>query len=367
MKAREKQRLGIRFLKPFHKPAPARPIRKTGLPPGSLIYTGQPKDTSVHYEFIRYNAEQLNTLDVTTPPEKLPGYHYWLDVRGIHDLALIESLGKAFDLDPLVLEDIVDPEQRPKFEQLDTGLFIILKHLIPSHDKSEFLSEQISLILTEDRLIIFQEYPDDTFKPLKDRMQHPSSRLRIRKADYLLYTIIDFITDHYFNVIDQCEERIQVLEREIIDHPAHDLKKSIYMIQQDISDVQRLILPAREAVGALLRTDHTLVTDKTKRYLRDVMDNLMQMIDLLHDQNAHLSSIRDLFMSEMTYRMTNVMMVLTVVTTIFIPLTFITSIYGMNFRHMPELEWPWAYGALWIIMLAIAAGQWVYFRRKNWL
>lgn len=367
MKGREKTRNGMRFLRPFHKQDPSRPIRKTGQPPGALIYTGQPKDTSVYSEFVRYNAEQINPIEVTIPPESLPGYHYWLDVRGIHDLGLIESLGQTFGLDQLLLEDIVDPEQRPKFEQIDNGIFIILKHLIPTSDKTEFLSEQISLILSENRLIVFQEYPDDTFKPLRDRMQQATSRLRQRKSDYLLYAIIDFITDHYFNVIDQCEERIQALEKEIVDHPAHDLKRSIYIIQQDIADVQRLILPVREAISSLLRTDHSLVSDKTKRYLRDVMDNLMQMIDLLHDQGDHLSSIRDLFMSEMTYRMTNVMMVLTVVTTIFIPLTFITSIYGMNFRHMPELEWPWAYGALWIVMLLIAAGQWFYFRRKRWL
>lgn len=367
MKAREKQRLGLRALKPFHKPLPSRPIRKTGLPPGTLIYTGEPKDTTVHQQFIRYNVEQINEISVTTPPESLPGYQYWLDVRGIHDLGVIDALGRTFALDPLVLEDIVDPEQRPKFEAIENGIFIILKHLLPAHDKTEFLSEQISMILTENRLIVFQEYPDDTFAPLKDRLQQSTSRLRIRKADYLLYAIADFIADHYYTVIDRCEDRIQALEREIIDNPAHDLKKAVYTIQQDIADVQRLILPAREAIGALLRTDHTLISEKTKRHLRDVMDNLIQMIDLLHDQGAHLASIRDLFMSEMTYRMTNVMMVLTVVTTIFIPLTFITSVYGMNFRHMPELDWRWAYGALWIIMLLIAIGQWLYFRRKNWL
>lgn len=367
MKTRDKQLPGIRFLKPFHKPTPSRPIRKTGQPPGSLIYTGQPKDTSVYTGFMRYNAEAIHEIGVTTPPEALPGYQYWLDVRGVHDLALIESIGRTFELDPLVLEDIVDPEQRPKYEQTDTGIFIILKHLIPLKDKTEFLSEQISLYLSDNRLIVFQEYPDDTFKPLKDRMLHATSRLRIRKSDYLLYAIIDFITDHYFHVIDQCAERLQALEKEIIDHPAHDLKKTIYLTQQDIADVQRLIMPAREAIGSMLRTDNALISEKTKRYLRDVMDNLMQMIDLLHDQNAHLSSIRDLFMSEMTFRMTNVMMVLTVVTSIFIPLTFITSVYGMNFRHMPELDWPWSYGALWVIMLIVAVGQWYFFKRRKWL
>lgn len=342
-------------------------VRKTGLPPGSLIYTGAEKSDEIIKDFIRYNADYIEEVSFDKIPDPNPNFFYWLDVRGLHNTAEIESIGKMFGLDPLLLEDILDPDQRPKFEQTENGIFIILKNLIPTNENSEFLSEQISIYLTDGKLITFQEFPDDSFKALKIRMQHAGSRMRSRRPDYLMYSIIDFITDHYFPVLDSCSNRIHSLEEAININPAQSLKKSIYKVRQDISEMHRIILPTREAISALHRTDNPVVTEKTRRYIRDVMDNIMQILDLNDDQNDHLSSLHDLFMSEMTYKMTNVMKILTVVTSIFIPLTFITSVYGMNFKYQPEYEWPWAYPVLWIIMLAVGIVQIIYFRRQNWL
>ena len=346
---------------------PSVKIRKTGLPPGSLIYTGNQKSDVILKEFVRYNADHIEVLDFRTLPEPNPNFFYWLDVRGIHNPAEIEEIGKAFGLDPLLLEDVMDPDQRPKFEQTDNGLFIILKNLIPTSDSSEFLSEQIAFYLTEGKLITFQEYPDDSFHSIKVRMQQAGSRIRTRRPDYLMYAIIDYMTDHYFPVIDSCSTRIHFLETAINADPAQSLKKSIYNVRQDISEMHRILLPTREAISALQRTDNPVITEKTRRYFRDVMDNIMQLLDLNDDQNDHLNSLHDLFMSEMTYRMTSVMKILTVVTSIFIPLTFITSVYGMNFKHQPEYNWPWAYPALWIFMVLIGVAQIIYFKRKRWL
>ncbi len=342
-------------------------IRKTGLPPGSLIYTGSQQSDQILKEFVRYNAEHIEQLPLIEFPEPNPNYFYWLDVRGIHNSQEIEAIGKMFNLDPLLLEDVMDPDQRPKFEQTENGVFIIVKKLIPTVDSSEYLSEQIAFYLTDGKLITFQEYPDDSFQAVKIRMQQAGSRLRSRRPDYLMYALLDYITDHYYPVIDSCSDRIHVLEAAINKNPAHDLKKSIYNIRQDIAELHRIILPTREAIGAIQRTDSPVITEKTRRYFRDVMDNIMQILDLNDDQNDHLNSLHDLFMSEMTYRMTNVMKILTVITSIFIPLTFMTSVYGMNFKYQPEYNWPWAYPALWGVMILIGIAQIIYFKRKNWL
>lgn len=342
-------------------------IRKTGLPPGSLIYTGTQKSDQILKEFVRYNAEHIEEIPLDKAPEFNPNYFYWLDVRGIHNVAEIEEIGKLFGIHQLLMEDVLDPEQRPKFEQVDNGIFIIIKNLVPTSDSTEFLSEQISLYLTEGKLITFQEFPDDSFRSLKIRMQQAGSRLRSRRPDYLMYAIIDFITDHYFPVIDSCSDRIQYLEEAINRNPAQSLKKSIYNVRQDIAEMHRIMLPTRETISAIQRADHQVITEKTRKYFRDVMDNIMQVLDLNDDQNDHLSSLHDLFMSEMTYRMTNVMKILTVITSIFIPLTFITSVYGMNFRHQPEYNWPWAYPLLWMLMILMAVVQIIYFKRQRWL
>lgn len=344
-----------------------KPKRKTGLPPGSLIYTGEPSSNEIFADYLRYNQEEKKEIEVTYPPEALPNYNYWLDVRGIHDPAFIGKLGEAFKIDSLILEDIVDPDQRPKYELTDDGIFVILKHLIPLEKGTEFCTEQISVYLTQRRILVFQEFPDDTFLPIKTRLQNPSSRLRTKKSDYLFYAIIDFITDHYFPVLDQISDRINELEKNIITSPGKNLKASIFQLQQDIADLQRLILPMRELINSLLRADQSLISEKTKHFLRDIQDNLMQMIDIINDQSSHLNSMRDLFMSEMSYRMTNIMMVLTVITSIFIPLTFLTSVYGMNFEHMPELQWKWAYPALWGVMLLIGLGLMIYFKVRRWI
>lgn len=343
------------------------PIRKTGLPPGSLIYTGVQKSETILKEFVRYNPDEMEEIDLSKTSELLPGYFYWLDVRGMSVTSEIEALGKRFSIDPLLLEDILDPQQRPKFEQADGAIFVILKNLIPQEGGTDFLSEHICLYLTDNLLITFQEHPDDSFQSVKVRMHSTASRIRNRRPDYLMYAIIDYITDHYFSVLDICSDRIHMLEGEINKDPDQELKKSIYHIRQDISQFHRIILATREAISSLQRSDSPLIMDKTHRYFKDIMDHIMQILDINDNQNDHLSSLHDLFMSEMTYRTNNVMKILTVVTSIFIPLTFITSVYGMNFKYFPELSWKYAYPSLWGIMLLITMCLLFYFRKQRWL
>jgi magnesium transporter len=240
---------------------PAKKIRKTGLPPGSLIYTGTQKSDVILKELVRYNAEYIDEMDATFVPPPDPNFFYWLDVRGLHNPEEIESIGKSFGIDPLLLEDILDTDQRPKCEQTDHGIFVIMKYLQHQPDSSEFVTEQISMYLSEGRLITFQEHPDDTFHALKVRMQQASSRIRSRRPDYLMYAIIDFIVDHYFPVIDSCSDRVHLLDEEINVNPADDLKKSIYYVRQDIAQMHRIILPTREIVNNLLRIESPLITE----------------------------------------------------------------------------------------------------------
>ena len=342
-------------------------IRKTGMPPGSLIYTGAQTTEVVSTELVRFNAEKIESVNFetfTTPQQNMV---YWLDVRGTNNPAIIEDIGKKFNIDYLLLEDILDPDQRPKFEASETSIFVILKNLIANRDSTSFLSEHVCLYLVDNVLISFQEYPDDSFQSVKVRMQQTTSRIRNRKPDYLLYAIIDFITDHYFSVLDICSDRIHDLETAINSNPDDALKLQIYRVRQDIAEMHRIVQPTREAISALQRTEHPLITDKTKRYLRDIMDHIMQILDINDNQSDHVSSLHDLFMSEITYRLTSVMKILTVVTSIFIPLTFITSIYGMNFKHMPELQWKWGYPMVWIVMIILTIFSIIYFKRKKWL
>jgi magnesium transporter len=345
----------------------AKRIRKTGLPPGSLIYTGTHTSDVVITELVRYNAERVDVVPFESFTTPQPNAFYWLDVRGTNNPSIIEAIGKKFNIDSLLLEDILDPGHRPKFEQGENSIFVILKNLIPGHTGSEFLTEHVCLYLTDHVLISFQEYPDDSFHSVKVRMQQPTSRIRNRKPDYLMYSIIDYITDHYFSVLDSCGERIHALETAINGDPADALKKQIYRVRQDIAEMHRIVQPSREAISALQRTESLLISDKTKRYLRDIMDHIMQILDINDNQSDHVSSLHDLFMSEITYRMTNVMKILTVVTSIFIPLTFITSIYGMNFKNMPEINSTWGYPMVWVLMIGVSIMSLIYFKRKRWL
>jgi magnesium transporter len=342
-------------------------IRKTGMPPGSLIYTGTQTSDVIISHLVRYNAETVEEISLDTFNEPSPNAFYWLDVRGTHNPLVIEAIGKKFNIDYLLLEDILDPGHRPKLEHGDNSIFIILKNLIPGTKGGQFLSEHICLYLTDQVLISFQEYPDDSFQSINLRMQQPTSRVRTRKPDYLMYAIIDYITDHYFAVLDSCSDRIHELETAINSDPDEALKRLIYRVRQDIAEMHRIVQPTREAISALQRTESLLIADKTKRYLRDIMDHIMQILDINDNQSDHVSSLHDLFMSEITYRMTNVMKILTVVTSIFIPLTFITSIYGMNFKFMPELTTKWGYPMVWVIMIIVSIISIVYFKRKKWL
>ena len=337
------------------------------MPPGSLIYTGTQTSEVIITELVRYNADKVEEVAFDTFNTPSPNSFYWLDVRGTQNPQVIESIGKKFNIDYLLLEDILDPGHRPKFEQGENNIFIILKNLIPGQDNVQFLSEHICLYLTDNVLISFQEYPDDSFHSVKLRMQQPTSRVRTRKPDYLMYAIIDYITDHYFSVLDSCSDRIHDLETGINSDPDEALKLLIYRVRQDIAEMHRIVQPTREAISSLQRTESPLIAEKTKRYLRDIMDHIMQILDINDNQSDHVSSLHDLFMSEITYRMTNVMKILTVVTSIFIPLTFITSIYGMNFKYMPEFNTKWGYPMVWVIMIVVSIISIVYFKRKKWL
>lgn len=342
-------------------------IRKTGMPPGSLIYTGTQISDVIITELVRFNADKIEEIPFDTFTTAQPNMAYWLDVRGTHNPAVIESIGKKFNIDYLLLEDILDPNHRPKFEQGDNTIFVILKNLIAGKEDTTFLSEHVCLYLIDNVLISFQEYPDDSFHSVKVRMQQATSRIRTRKPDYLMYAIIDFITDHYFSVLDICSDRVHDLETAINADPDEALKRQIYRVRQDIAEMHRIVQPTREAISSLQRTDSPLITEKTKRYLRDIMDHIMQILDINDNQSDHVSSLHDLFMSEITYRMTSVMKILTVVTSIFIPLTFITSVYGMNFKNMPEMNWRWSYAMVWVIMIVVTIFSIIYFKRKKWL
>ncbi len=347
-------------------------ISKTaGLSPGTLVYVGKKKVEKVRIFVMDYDDKHLKEKEVKNIEECFPFKETstvtWINISGIHETKIIEKMGKHFNLHPLIQEDIVNTGQRPKIEDFSDHIFIVLKMLSFDEENATIKAEQLSLIIGPNFVISFQESSGDIFEPIRDRIRNINSRHRKGGSDYLAYSIIDTVVDNYYTILEKVGEHIESIEDALVEDPKHETLQIIHRLKREMIIIRRSVWPLREVIGGLERTESKMITKKTAIYLRDVYDHTIQVIDTIETFRDILSGMLDLYLSGISNRMNEVMKVLTIIATIFIPLTFIVGIYGMNFRYMPELGWRYGYFAVWGIIAMVAIAMVLYFRKKHWL
>ena len=355
------------------------PHRKApGTAPGTLVYEGDRPPGPVSIEVIDYDAEQLEEA-VVEDVEACVRYHEadavaWINVEGVHDIPLVGRFGEIFGLHPLTLEDIVSTDQRPKLEEYPEYVYIVVQMMHYDDETGTVEPEQVSLIVGEGFLISFQEgMQGDVFEPVRQRLRESRGLIRQRGADYLAYALIDVIVDYYMDILEGLGEHIETLEDEITRRPDANLLRDINVLRRRVTTLRRSIWPLRDVILALERTDRPFITDYIDPYLRDVYDHTVRTVELIESAREILTSLVELHLSMASHRMNEVMKVLTIIATFFLPLTFIAGIYGMNFNpdasplNMPELNWFFGYPFAWSLMLGVAAVMYLFFRRKGWL
>ncbi|MCW3071863.1 MAG: magnesium transport protein CorA [Bacteroidetes bacterium] len=342
---------------------------KLGAPPGTIVYYGEERTDKVRISLIEYNEGEFIEKDFYDLSQCLdlvnPNMVKWINVDGIHDVALIEKIGKHFNIHPLTLEDIVNTNQRPKFEDYDNYVVAIMKMI---YYDTELRSEQLSVVLMEGMVISFQEvYGGDAFDLIRTRIRQGKGRIRKMAADYLAYALIDAVVDCYFTILEKIGDKIEVLEEELISDPTKETMQQLHHMKREMIFVRKAVWPMRELINNLERSETELIRPSTDVYLRDVHDHTVRVIDTVETYRDLLSGMMDIYLSSVSNRMNEVMKVLTIITTIFVPVTFIAGIYGMNFDYMPELHSKWGYPLTWAVMIAIIVSLLVYFRKKKWL
>jgi len=348
-----------------------RTSKKAGQAPGTLIHIGERKAESVRITIIDYDEQDYQEKQVSSIAEcvsfKTTPTTTWINIDGLHQIEIIEEIGKKFDLHPLLLEDVLNTNQRPKADDFESCLFVVLKMLSYDDEKAKIRAEQISLVLGSHYVITFQESVGDVFGMVRDRIKNTKWRIRKLGVDYLLYALIDCIVDHYFIVLEKMADKIESLQEKVASDPSQETLQQIHELKSEMIFFRKSVWPVRELVNSLLRSESALIKKTTEIYLRDVYDHAVQIIDAMETYREMISGMLDIYLSSISNRMNAVMKVLTIIATIFIPLTFIAGIYGMNFEYMPELKWHWAYPAVWLIMAAAAIIMLLYFKKKKWL
>ncbi len=349
-------------------------IAKTGLPPGSLVHVGEKHTEEPLLSLMIYNDQGVKEKTLTGIEELRSNLQEqaagvtWLHIEGLHDIRLMEQLGDLYHLHPLTLEDILYTDQRPKMEDFGNYIYIVLKDFsLPPDTGGQLLPEQISVIFGPHFLISFQEKQSPLMEPIRERIRSARGRIRKAGADYLAYTVIDAIVDQYFILLEKLGESIESLEDQLVTQPGRDTLHAIQSIKREMLYLRKSVWPLREAVSALQRTDSPLMDAATDLYLKDVYDHTIQIIDTVETYRDMLSGMLDIYLSSVSNRLNEVMKVLTIIATIFMPLTFLAGVYGMNFKYMPELEWHWGYFMVWGIMISVALSMIRYFKRKKWL
>ena len=344
--------------------------RKAGLPPGSMVYLGERNVDKIEISVIDYDQNKLEKRTLENVEDcfafKDTATVTWLNIVGLHDTHLLEKIGTHYHIHPLILEDILNTDQRPKLDITDDIIFIVLKMLSYDPDKQEIHAEQVSLVMGENFVITFQERPGDVFDPLRDRIDNLKGRIRKLGSDYLTYSIIDIIIDQYFLVLELIGEQIEDLEKDVLEDPDHELVQRIQHMKRELIFLRKSTWPLREVISGLSREEFELINASTAPYLHDLYDHTVQVIDMVETFRDMVSGVLDIYLSSVSNRMNEIMKVLTIIATIFIPMTFFTGVYGMNFHDMPELSWHWGYPALWLLLLTIFVGMLIYFKRKKW-
>jgi len=339
-----------------------------GAPPGTLFYTGE-QSGKIKITLIEFTEELFFEKEFHDISECLHEVKEntvkWINVEGVHNIALIEKIGKLYNLHPLTLEDIVHIEQRPKFEDYDHYLLAVLK-MITYKEKSQV--EQLSLVLLENTVISFQEpQGGDAFDIIRTRLRQAKGRVRKLGADYLFYALMDAVVDWYFNALEKIGDKVAEIEEDIIRRPKPDTMRHLYDLKREIIYLRKQIWPVRDLVSNLIRSDSKFITSNTQLFLRDLQDHSTRIIDTVETYRDLLSGMMDIYLSNNANKMNEVMKVLTIMSSIFIPVTFIAGVYGMNFEFMPELKSPYGYAIVWGVMLGVMGMMFFYFKKRKWL
>ncbi|HET6676294.1 MAG TPA: magnesium/cobalt transporter CorA [Nitrospiraceae bacterium] len=344
--------------------------RKAGLPPGTLVHIGEKKSETVKITVFDYDDSHFQERqvakaeDVPIAPEPCVT---WVDVGGVHKIEILESFGKLFGLHSLILEDIANTDQRPKLDDYGSYGYVVLKMVYEGERRGDIMVEQVSLVYGDNFLLSFQENGGDVFQAVKDHLRSGKGRLRHAGSDYLLYALIDSIVDRYFVVLETVGERIEALQDLVVANPQPETLREIHALKRQLLFLRRSVWPLRDVINNLSRAEGRFFEGSTKVFFRDVYDHLVQIVDTVESLREMVSSMLEIYLSSVSYRLNAVMKVLTIITTIFMPLSFIASIYGMNFEHMPELKSSWGYPAVLGIMGVIGTAMLAFFKRKNWL
>ena len=345
--------------------------KKAGLPPGTLVHIGEEKKEKVKLRLIDYSETHFEEKELHTIFESFPYKDKesvtWLNIVGVHEVDIIGALGKFYNLHPLLLEDIMNTDQRPKLDDYEDTLCLFLKMLSYDDSNDRLRAEQISLVLGPHFVLTFQERDNPVFEPVLDRLRKAKGRIRKLGPDYLAYALIDSVVDSYFAILEKTGERIESLEEELVDNPSPRTSHHIHLMKKDLILLRKSVWPLREVVNILLKEDSPLMQERTRFFLRDVYDHAVHVIETTETFREMTSEMIDVYLSSVSNRMNEVMKVLTIIATIFIPLTYIVGVYGMNFKHMPELEWAYGYPLLWLVMLGVALTMLLLFRKKKWL
>jgi magnesium transporter len=348
-----------------------RVVKKPGSAPGIVVHTGQRKVEKVRIRFLDYDEQQLNdaerpTIDECLTLKDLPTVS-WINVDGLHEVDLIRRLGERFGWHPLVMEDIASTGQRAKMEEYDDYVYVVLPMLSWNPEGGHVEHEQLSLVLGPNYVVTFQERYGDVFESVRERIRSTGTRIRTRGPDYLAYALIDAVVDHYFQVLETIGDHTERLEEQVLAEPREEIMHELHHVKRELITVRRAIWPLREMLSSLQRSETTLFTDQTRVFTRDVHDHAVQVLDTMEALRDVVGGMIDLYLSSVSFRTNEIMKVLTIMASIFIPLTFLAGIYGMNFDNMPELHVSWAYPALVGIMAVVGGGMVLYFRRKGWL
>ncbi len=352
------------------KPKISRANKKLGKAPGTVTYLGYREKTDSVIHVIGYNEKaftetypkNLEDLIISKSSENTN----WIDVVGINDEDFIERLGKLLNLNALLLEDAVNTQQRPKIDEYEGHIFGVFKMLYLD-DNKVMISEHVAIVLFKDSVLVFQELEEDVFEGVRNRIKAENSRIRKRGADYLFFALIDAIIDNYFFILENIHSKIEALEEEVYQDPTQEVAQRIQLLKKEVLKVRRFIFPVRDLVGRLIDSESDLISKDTKVYLRDALDHCIEINESLQIYREMSMSLMEMYMTNMSNKMNEVMKVLTIMASIFIPLTFIAGIYGMNFDNMPELHMKNGYYIVWAVMIALFIGMMIYFKRKKWL
>ncbi|MBU1341717.1 MAG: magnesium/cobalt transporter CorA [Proteobacteria bacterium] len=344
---------------------------KTGFSPGTLVHIGEKRIEKTRIRIMDYNPDQIREKEIKHIEECFPFKDEpsitWINIDGLHETDLIEKIGGHFDVHPLILEDIVHAGTRPKIEEFDSFTFIVFKMLYYDENAEDILDEQISILLGTNFVISFQEREGTVFNPLRDRIRNPKSRIRRKGADYLTYALIDTVVDNYFIILEMLEDKIEALDEDLFTSMSKETFHSINNMKRKLIALRKAVSPLRELVNAVQKKEFSLIEESNLIYFKDIYDHVVQIMETVDIYRELVSGLHDIFLTNVNNKMNEIMKTLTITATIFIPLTFIAGIYGMNFKYMPELEWEWGYVAVWAVIIGVVGTMFYYFKKKDWL